>query len=277
MNKKLILLCVIVLIIILLGCMFITNEGFQTQDMNNAIDQLMDRFNKLPNRDAIWTEFETHNDFESVAVIKQIDDTDERRTAWWEHIELFKTIIEEKEKEKEKKESLEKWCNDLSEKEPSCKQSTSCLGLIYSECGGDTNTDCEWKNNQCNLKCERITDEVKCNNNSSICTWSSQKCLPTENDVDCNKITITNDGNKIELPINKVCPTDPNCVQVCINDHTWINKDGLNNNTKGFGEQVSGSLKNANDTHLLTSSGCMQCIKNFYPIVNLIDKHECTF
>ena len=206
MNKKLILLCVIVLIIILLGCMFITNEGFNNKDMRRK-----------------------------------------------------------------------EWCDTLDNVTSSCKQSTDCLGLIYSECVGDTNPDCEWENNQCALKCERLT-EVKCNNNSSICTLSSNKCSTKDKDVDCNKITITNDGNKIELPINTVCPTDPNCVQVCINDHTWINKDGLNNNnTNGFGEQVSGSLKNANDTHLLTSSGCMQCIKNFYPIVNLIDKHECTF
>ena len=203
MNKKLILLGVIVLIIILLGCMFITNEGFQT-------------------------------------------------------------------------------CATLSADDTStCKH--TCLGLIRGEC--DTEDECNWDktNNKCISNCSSLKSENVCNNNSA-CKWEDTKCI-NKDDEDCNKIKVTNNnGSTEELQINNVCPKDPKCVEICIRDHTWIKKhidrqpeDPLRafNNTNQLNHEDA-TLKDPESKHLVTASQCMECIKNFYPIISLIHKHECS-
>ena len=182
MNKKLILLGIILLIIILLGCVFITNEGFKN------------------------------------------------------------------------KETFE--CSNPTSK---CEQSNCALYRTIEECTSKKSTEgCEWDN----TKCKDATSD-------------------DDDDANCNKITVTNSvGSKTELSIHNVCPSDPKCVAMCIDDHTWINPETSNasnkyNNIMGNDANDNAALKSNDSKHLVTSSRCMECIKNFYPITTLIENHSC--
>ena len=81
----------------------------------------------------------------------------------------------------------------------------------------------------------------------------------------------TETGNT--FTVNTVCPKDPKCLGICINDHTWTdaNKRFLN-----YTNVQSGDLKNPKYKHLISSSRCGECIKNFYQITQLIkDNKQC--
>jgi hypothetical protein len=193
MNAKLILLGVILLIIILLGCMFITNEGF-----GNICDITFP-------------------------------------TAACSH----------------------KTCDDNTNAGP-CKTA-----------------GCIWDGDKCTDACESLRYDL-CNNNET-CKWEGGACikLPDE-EQDCqSKMEITDDDGKNigTHTIRNVCPSDPKCVEICIKDHTWITT-GDQKNT-GTGTQKHGALKNEASDHLIVSSRCMECIKNFSPIIKLIHKNEC--
>ena len=180
MNKKLILLGMILLIIILLGCMFITNEGFKNKET-----------------------------FECASPTSQ------------------------------------------------CSQSNCVLYRTNEECTKESTEDCKW--------------------DSGVCKDNKK----SDDDENCNKITVTNSGgSKTELSIHNVCPSDPKCVAMCIDDHTWINpetSDASNNFYKNIQDEanVHSALKSPDSKHLVTSSRCMECIKNFYPIASLIENHSC--
>ena len=92
-----------------------------------------------------------------------------------------------------------------------------------------------------------------------------------EDDENCNVIEDPNNNNS--FLVHNVCPKDPRCLGICINDHTWTdaNKRFLN-----YTNAESGELKNQNFKHLISSSRCSECIKNFYQITKLIsDSNQC--
>ena len=140
---------------------------------------------------------------------------------------------------------------------------------------------CKWNKNNCEYKCSQsecslIHSKKQCN--SVECIWDDLdnmcKSNNTNEDSNCNKITIKTVGNIEEKSINTVCPTDPKCVATCIDDHTWIKNDTPFINT-GAQDMTNATLKSENSAHLITSSRCMECIKNFFPIISLIKNHNC--
>lgn len=70
--------------------------------------------------------------------------------------------------------------------------------------------------------------------------------------------------------VNNVCPEDPRCLGICINDHTWTvkNKQELGSFDSPLNEL--GNLKNEEQSHLVQSSRCLECVKNFYFIADAI-------
>ena len=92
-----------------------------------------------------------------------------------------------------------------------------------------------------------------------------------ERDSDCNKIE--DSANDSSFSVHNVCPNDPRCLGVCINDHTWTD---ANKRSVGYVNANTGDLKNPEYAHLISSSRCGECIKNFYEITRLIlDKDQC--
>ena len=91
-----------------------------------------------------------------------------------------------------------------------------------------------------------------------------------EIDDDCSVIQ-TETGSFL---VHNVCPSDPKCLGICVNDHTWTtkNKDALGNLDSRLNEV--GNLKNPDQSHLVSSSRCMECIKNFYFIVDIINNSK---
>lgn len=92
-----------------------------------------------------------------------------------------------------------------------------------------------------------------------------------DDDENCNLIEDKETNNTFY--VHNVCPKDPRCLGVCINDHTWTdaNKRSLN-----YTNAKSGELKNPKFKHLVSSSRCGECIKNFYQITKLIlDSKQC--
>ena len=93
----------------------------------------------------------------------------------------------------------------------------------------------------------------------------------TDNDENCNMIEDPDTNNT--FLVHNVCPKDPRCLGICINDHTWTdaNKSALN-----YTNVETGKLKNEKYKHLVNSSRCSECIKNFYQITKLIsDSKQC--
>ena len=90
---------------------------------------------------------------------------------------------------------------------------------------------------------------------------------------DCNK-GITEDGN--EFKIHNICPLNPKCLGVCVNDFTWT-EENIAQISKKYNIDTSrykvGDLKKKNDKKLeavFQSSRCMECVKNFYPGIELM-------
>ena len=90
-----------------------------------------------------------------------------------------------------------------------------------------------------------------------------------QDDENCNRIDAP--GINSSFFVNNVCPKDPRCLGICINDHTWTdaNKRQIN-----YRNAISGRLKNPEFSHLLSSSRCSECIKNFIPIIRLIHEQQ---
>jgi hypothetical protein len=88
-------------------------------------------------------------------------------------------------------------------------------------------------------------------------------------DSNCNRIDDAENPMGSYL-VHNVCPKDPSCIGICINDHTWtsVNKPLNYDNSK------IGSLKNNEFSHLITSSRCTECIKNFHQILKLIKESK---
>ena len=95
----------------------------------------------------------------------------------------------------------------------------------------------------------------------------------TEKDDDCNK-GITSNGH--EFKIHNVCPLNPKCLGICVNDFTWTEENiaelsnKFNIDTSSF---KVGELKNKDDLKLqaiFQSSRCMECVKNFYQGISLM-------
>ena len=94
----------------------------------------------------------------------------------------------------------------------------------------------------------------------------------SERDENCNMIEDPDTNNS--FLVHNVCPKDPKCLGICINDHTWTdaNKRALN-----YTSVETGVLKNEKYKHLINSSRCSECIKNFYQITKLIgDNKQCS-
>lgn len=100
---------------------------------------------------------------------------------------------------------------------------------------------------------EEVTEQVE-----QECTFTTEQ---VEND--CNKI-VTDDRDEFE--VHNVCPLNPMCLGICVNDFTWTeeNKAALGQFDKD--RYKVGELK-SNDEKLkaiFKSSRCMECVKNFY-------------
>jgi hypothetical protein len=105
---------------------------------------------------------------------------------------------------------------------------------------------------------------------------------PTKQTINfCNMETPerTNDCSIIETEsgayrVHNVCPTDPRCLGVCVNDHTWTtkNKEELGNFDSLY--NIVGELKSDDQSHLVASSRCLECVKNFYFIADIISKSK---
>ena len=102
-------------------------------------------------------------------------------------------------------------------------------------------------------------------------TFIDNECKFEEelNDNNCNKIEDNDSGN--EFTINNVCPNDPRCLGICINDHTWTD---ANKRDLLYSTNITGQLKNPKYKHLISSSRCGECVKNFYNIFKLINESK---
>jgi hypothetical protein len=98
------------------------------------------------------------------------------------------------------------------------------------------------------------------------------ECRFDDEDVDsnCNRIEDSETGDSFY--VHNVCPNDPRCLGICINDHTWTEANIPENYTNA----ITGRVKNYEFKHLISSSRCGQCIKNFIKIAELIkDSNQC--
>lgn len=65
-----------------------------------------------------------------------------------------------------------------------------------------------------------------------------------------------------------VNPNLPECVGICINQHTYTKQNSKN--ILGFSEDYLGQVKsNQNDNHVL-ATGCGECLNNFYTGIQLM-------
>ena len=89
-----------------------------------------------------------------------------------------------------------------------------------------------------------------------------------EEDSDCSNV-VTRSGD--EFQIRNVCPKDPNCLGICIDNFTWTEKNinDLGAFSQGLGAQP-GTLKSDEFNHLVISSRCAECVKNFYKGADLL-------
>ena len=97
------------------------------------------------------------------------------------------------------------------------------------------------------------------------------KIIEVDDDKDCNKI----EADNTEFLVHNVCPVDPKCLGICVNNFTWTEE---NKNALGFFDRDSfklGELKSNDDKikALLMSSRCGECIKNFYSGINLLQSN----
>jgi hypothetical protein len=90
-----------------------------------------------------------------------------------------------------------------------------------------------------------------------------------DSDSDCSKV-VTRDGD--EFQVRNVCPKDPRCLGICIDNFTWTEKNinDLGAFSQGLGASV-GELKSDEFNHLVISSRCAECVKNFYRGANLLE------
>ena len=100
------------------------------------------------------------------------------------------------------------------------------------------------------------------------------ECLHGDNsDNDCSNIR-TRRGD--EITIRNVCPKDPRCLGICIDDHTWTEKNKRDLGPFDSDLNVVGELKNPDMKHLISSSRCLECVKNFGTAANLlIESNSC--
>lgn len=90
-------------------------------------------------------------------------------------------------------------------------------------------------------------------------------------DENCNMIEDKETNNTYF--VHNVCPKDPKCLGICINDHTWTD---ANKRVLNYTNAETGELKNEKYKHLVNSSRCGECIKNFFQITKLIsDSKQC--
>ena len=68
-------------------------------------------------------------------------------------------------------------------------------------------------------------------------------------DSDCSNIR-TRLGD--EITIRNVCPKDPKCVGICIDDHTWTEKNKRDLGPFDSDLNVVGELKNPDMKHLIS-------------------------
>ena len=106
---------------------------------------------------------------------------------------------------------------------------------------------------------EEVTEQVE------------QECVFTTEQVenDCNKI-VTDDGDEFE--VHNVCPLNPSCLGICVNDFTWTEENKAALGQFDRNSYRVGELK-SNDEKLkaiFKSSRCMECVKNFYTGSELI-------
>lgn len=86
-------------------------------------------------------------------------------------------------------------------------------------------------------------------------------------DDDCYNIrTIQGDEKKVR----NVCPKDPRCLGICIDDHTWTEKNKRDLGAFDSNLNVVGKLRHPDMKHLISSSRCLECIKNFGTAANLL-------
>jgi hypothetical protein len=92
-----------------------------------------------------------------------------------------------------------------------------------------------------------------------------------DTDENCNQIEDIENNNS--FTVHTVCPKDPRCLGICINDHTWTS---ANKSLYNYVNANEGDLKNNKFKHLIGSSRCGECINNFYQITKLIrEKKQC--
>ena len=135
--------------------------------------------------------------------------------------------------------------------------------------------------------CKIHTTKKECNNHKAHCEWNipNGKCANKENvnvnalnDSDCSKIeTLSGDS----FNINTVCPYSPECLGICLNDFTYT-KDNLDKQEVRYRRSLIGKLKietkgEDDQSHIFLSSRCMECVKNFHKITELLHKNSCKY
>lgn len=176
-----------------------------------------------------------------------------------------------------------------------CKLTKSGLKVpencLYDECyeksEGNCKGKCKWDNKEkkcINNTCVTHKTANDCNNDRG-CVFNNKNNKCEIKDSNCNKIipikkkSITNTAGDTYLPqynVHTVCPYNPKCLGICLNDFVWTDKN-LNSLTHvpESAKPSINSMKNDNMKHLLVSSRCMECIKNFYTTTKLMKGNKC--
>jgi len=157
------------------------------------------------------------------------------------------------------------------------------------------------KEDPCSIfeKCKKIDvsqEDKSSQKKDEICKKGNAKCEFDENtgicgvnkelkDSDCSEIE-TKEKEKKDKPniqtVFNVCPENPDCVGICLNQFTWTEENMKDYYFDDLEEQQDfvGRLKTLNKDkektkNLIVTSQCYKCIKNFYPILNLLHENKC--
>ncbi len=99
------------------------------------------------------------------------------------------------------------------------------------------------------ILCLAVLNELKNNGKEGFDTHDSSKCYTTCRDRQISSLT-------------DVCPDKPECVGICVNQHTYTEQNVVNDPLK-TSEDI-GTLKNGQTKADVISTNCGLCIDNFY-------------
>ena len=263
MIYKLLLLLIIVIILVITSFLFVTNEGFQTKTSSSGKDSCkLDKIGLNGGENCSYDECYDHTTVDNCQSDKMINSC------------------------------------ELKTDKDSCNNTDGCIYYQDKETKtkGECKTKCRWDQGDkiCrNNSCQAYTDEEECNKNSN-CKYNSDTDKCEVKDSNCNKIiplpkeNVTNlqnsngreDSYLPQNSIHTVCPYNPKCLGICLNDFVWTkeNIEDLKQGSSSIPEEAlpqPNTLKNKDAKHLIVSSRCMECVKNFYTIGKLLKDNKC--